>query len=384
MQALICYSFTCAGFFLLAFIAFFNPVKVNIVANKWFGVFLFSLGCMLLNAIIYQFGKPENYTKLLAFNELSRFAMAPALYLSVVYFTSPDKAFKKRDYFHFIPFAVFLLFIVPGLFGERINILSGNLPGIVSAVLSQLAFFSVKIQLVVYWLLSFYRLRQHQKNIRLINSTIKPIDLSWLKYLLLGIVGMIILWLNELFFRISVLSAFAPLGYATGVLLISYFLLAQKEIYPFEEAELNDISLIINNTEEEAREVKQRLTDDQLITLKARLIFLMENEKIYLDNELNLPQLAKRMGVSSHDLSYLLNKGFNKNFFQFVNAYRVSEAKQLMQSDSHKHLNLLGIAYSSGFNSKTTFNISFKKETALSPTQFIQQLKEEHTPPSLQ
>src|ERR1700754_709693 len=81
MQVFICYSFTCAGFFLLAFIAFFNPVKVNLTANKWFGIFLFSLGCMVLNAIIYQFGSPEKYSGLIAFNELSRFLMAPALYL---------------------------------------------------------------------------------------------------------------------------------------------------------------------------------------------------------------------------------------------------------------------------------------------------------------
>ena len=105
----------------------------------------------------------------------------------------------------------------------------------------------------------------------------------------------------------------------------------------------------------------------------------MHAEKPYLDNELGLPQLAAEMGISSHDLSYLLNEGFGKNFFQFINTYRVAEAKQLMLSEKHKHLNLLGIAYSAGFNSKTTFNTSFKKETGLSPSQFIQQFKADAT-----
>ena len=109
--------------------------------------------------------------------------------------------------------------------------------------------------------------------------------------------------------------------------------------------------------------------------LKTQLAKLMEQERLYLDNELSLPQLAKEMGVSSHDLSWVLNAGFGKNFFQYINAYRVVEAKILMLSEKYRHLNILGIAYSAGFNSKTTFNTTFKKETGLSPTQFIEQAK---------
>jgi AraC-like DNA-binding protein len=380
--ALICYSFTCAGFFLLAFIAFFNPVKINITANRWFGVFLFSLGCLVLNAIIFQFGDAAKYSRLIAFNELSRFAMAPALYLSVAHFTSPDKTFNKKNYLHFIPFAIFFVLVAPSIFGPAIHFLPRKMPGVVGPILSQLVFLSVKVQLILYWILSYYRLNQHQKNIRLINSTIKPINLNWLKYLLLGIVFMILLWLNELFLHVGFVSILAPYGYVAGVFFISYFLLAQKEIYPFEDAVLADIDLIINN-DTTVKYAKQRLTDEQLAQLKTQVILLMEEEKLYLDNELSLPQLAKKMAISSHDLSYVLNQGFNKKFFQFVNAYRVEQAKQLMLSDKHKHLNLLGIAYSSGFNSKTTFNISFKKETDLSPTQFIQQVKNSRTTPAM-
>jgi len=81
------------------------------------------------------------------------------------------------------------------------------------------------------------------------------------------------------------------------------------------------------------------------------------------------------MSVSVHDLSYLLNEGFGKNFFQFINSYRVAEAKRLMLSEKNRHLNLLGIAYSAGFNSKTTFNTAFKRETGMSPSMFVQQFK---------
>jgi AraC-like DNA-binding protein len=84
------------------------------------------------------------------------------------------------------------------------------------------------------------------------------------------------------------------------------------------------------------------------------------------------------MAISIHDLSYLLNEAFGMNFFRFINLYRIEEAKQLMISEKYRHLNILGIAYSAGFNSKTTFNTAFKKETGVSPSQFMQQVKAGH------
>ena len=87
--------------------------------------------------------------------------------------------------------------------------------------------------------------------------------------------------------------------------------------------------------------------------------------------------LAIKMNSSSHLISFLINEGFNENFYQFVNRYRIEEAKRLLQSEKHRHLNMLGIAYESGFNSKTTFNTTFKKLTGLSPTEFQQQAGQE-------
>ena len=112
---LILLNITCVSFFLLAFIAFVNPLKVNITANKWFGVFLFAVGCMLLNYIIYTLRAEGTYARLIAFNELSRFVMAPALYLSVLHYTLPDKTFRNKEYLHFIPFALFFFYIGPNV-----------------------------------------------------------------------------------------------------------------------------------------------------------------------------------------------------------------------------------------------------------------------------
>jgi len=363
---------TCISFFLLGFISFINPSKVNIIANRWFGIFLVAVGCLLVNRIIYDTHTNHQYIRLVAFNELSRLVIAPALYLSVLHFTSPDRVFKKVELLHFIPFFLFFVYMLPVVLVKRLYFPIEAMPLLPRSIFTAIIFLSVKTQVVVYWLMSYYKLNQHQKNIQLITSNTTPVNLSWLKYLLWGIAFMIVLGLCEVIFNLRGIIGYAAYGYLLATLFICYFLLAQKEIYPYVEPELTAIEDVIN-TNDFLKEGKARFTEAQLGELKDRLEYLMKSEKIFLDNELSLPQLAKEMAITPHDLSYLLNDGIGMNFFQYVNSYRVEEAKQLMLSDKHKHLNILGIAYSAGFNSKTTFNTTFKKETGLSPSQFIKQ-----------
>lgn len=366
---------TCISFFQLALIAYFNPGKVNAVANNWFGLFSFSAGCMMLNVFIYQTGAEANYKELIAFNELSRFLIAPALFLSVRYFTSPDKGLKARDYLHFIPFLLFLIYMLPYLIVTNYNLsnTTGHLPGFINSWWPFLLPATLKLQLLSYWAIAFYNLKQHQKNIRLINAATNGIDLKWLQYLLYGIALMLIISIAGSVFKVGWITFYSPVVYLAGVLITGYFLIAQKEIYPFEQPELEQISEIVRP--DNAGTKTLRFSEDKLDRLKTQLVQLMATNKPYLDNELSLPDLAKVMDISTHDLSFVLNEGFGLSFFGFVNSYRIAEVKQLILSGQHRQLNILGIAFSAGFNSKTTFNTAFKKETGLSPTQFIQTLK---------
>ena len=360
---LVIYNVICVSFFMLALVSFFNPTKLNITANRWFGLFLFSAGCMVLNAIIYKVGAEAQYQQLIVFNELSRFIIAPALYLSILHFTSPDKVLKRREYLHFIPFGLFAVYIIALSTDHQFF----HLPAVMGRALALLMGVAVQVQLLVYWVLAWAKLNRHQKNIHLINSNIGEVDLSWLRCLLLGIAFIIIVMFAGPMLPMKWMQLFTPAAYLAGTLFMGYYLLAQKEVYPFEQPELEQIAEVIKP---ESKPVKQRLTEEQSAQLKIQLEHLM-HEKVYLDNELSLPGLAKEIQMSTHDLSYLLNDVIGISFFQFVNAYRVQEAKQLMLSEKHRHLNLLGIAYSAGFNSKTTFNTAFKKETGLSPSEFM-------------
>jgi AraC-like DNA-binding protein len=381
---LILHIITCNCFFLMAFVAWFNPGKVNVAANRWLGLFFASVGCMVCNVILYDAGLDRAYPRIIGFNELSRFALAPALYLSIVQFTTPGSRFKWADYLHFIPFAIFFLYMVPALYFPDYQLIGGgfSLPSKVNFVVGFLVRWSVNVQLLVYWVLAFNTLRRHQKHIQLIASDTVPVNLNWLQYLLLSVGGMLALFFASIFLGLQISPVFIASGYLFGGLAIFYYSLAQKEIFPFEVSELKAINEVIVEVDAQLKPIKQRLGDEQAQQMRIKLESLMTGEKLYLDNELSLPQLAEAMGVSVHDLSFLLNEKIGLNFFQFVNAYRVEEAKQIMLSDKYKHLNILGIAYSAGFSSKTTFNTVFKTQTGMSPSAFINQHK--RAPASLQ
>ncbi len=114
----------------------------------------------------------------------------------------------------------------------------------------------------------------------------------------------------------------------------------------------------------------ERLGKAELDVLSGELNRLMSEEHIFLDNELSLSVLAGRLGISVHHASYLINEVTGNNFYNFINGNRVEQAKRLLAAGKAETLNMVGIAFASGFNSKTAFNTAFKKRTGMSPTEY--------------
>lgn len=108
--------------------------------------------------------------------------------------------------------------------------------------------------------------------------------------------------------------------------------------------------------------------------LKLRLDELMKQEKLYLNSELRLNDIADALNVNRHHASQIINENYNLSFFDFINHYRVEEAIRLLLHNDDERLNITQIAYSSGFNSRASFYKAFKKFTNHSPTDYIEHL----------
>jgi AraC-like DNA-binding protein len=101
-----------------------------------------------------------------------------------------------------------------------------------------------------------------------------------------------------------------------------------------------------------------------------RVLRLMEHEKPWLDPDLSLEQLAVAIGQKPKALSLVINETLGQNFFDFINHYRIEEAKRLLTNPVDKKTTVLEVLYQVGFNSKSSFNTLFKKYTGLTPTEF--------------
>ncbi len=121
-------------------------------------------------------------------------------------------------------------------------------------------------------------------------------------------------------------------------------------------------------------ETRQIKINPQLVQeLEKSLLNLMENEKLYLNSELTIQEVAEKLKTNKQYISEVINKSFRKNFYDFVNDYRLEEFKRLAAQPGSDRMNILGIAFEAGFNSKATFNAVFKKKNGMTPSEYIRE-----------
>ena len=150
------------------------------------------------------------------------------------------------------------------------------------------------------------------------------------------------------------------------------FLIPMRKLKGFTE--LHQSNLLFSDIKLPIQDDKTKtniLDSEQLKTLKQKLITYIKVEKPYLNPKLNLTILAEALQLNANQISYLINESFGVNFNDFVNQYRLEYFKDEVLKPSNSHITLLGIAYESGFNSKTVFNTFFKKETGITPRQWV-------------
>lgn len=104
--------------------------------------------------------------------------------------------------------------------------------------------------------------------------------------------------------------------------------------------------------------------------LATQLSGYMAQSQVYLEPNLTLKQLARRLGRGERDVSRVLNQHFGQHFFDFINQARIAHAQTLIKADKARSQTLLDIAYASGFNSKSSFNSAFKKHAGLTPSAY--------------
>ena len=121
---------------------------------------------------------------------------------------------------------------------------------------------------------------------------------------------------------------------------------------------------------------KEKETIENLGTEVEKLAAYMDNMKPYINPKLTLVELATGLKQPPYILSRIINAGYDKNFFDFINGYRIDEFKRRIEDPKFRNYTLLSIAFDVGFNSKTAFNRSFKKITNETPSSYFNNRRE--------
>ncbi len=150
---------------------------------------------------------------------------------------------------------------------------------------------------------------------------------------------------------------------STAIFALGYYAIKSPEFYyPLKRKEGEDLS-------------KKALVDieDYITTIED----VIKKEKPYLRPRLKLAEFSEMCGIQPHLMSRIINEHYGKNFYDFINTYRTEEFITRIDANALKRFTILQLAFESGFNSKTTFNTSFKKITGLTPREYIRKMYQE-------
>jgi len=232
------------------------------------------------------------------------------------------------------------------------------------------------ISLVIYWILSLNLIIKHRKNIPYFFSNYTARNtLNWLVtliilYLVLFVIELFVTYIEKLLNTKFSFLANLHVNETIFTFLLIFFGINQTAIYNREKITPEETPLTEEGEQLEMKYAGSALNDNQMQELTEIIIQYLKSKKPYINAEYNLQMMVDDLQIPRYKLSQVINRSQKRNFFQFINAFRVEEVKEKMANPVYKKYTVLGIALECGFNSKTSFNRIFKEETGLTPSEY--------------
>jgi AraC-like DNA-binding protein len=336
-----------SNFFLALMLFFFALMEVNIgMAN-----ILFS----------YDLMQVFRYVQL----ELL-FGIGPPLYLFTKSITDPDYRISPKEYIHFLPVVLeFIFYRTPfyrlgsnGLYQDPVH------PFTIVYLIEQ---WLGTASIFVYVLLSVRLLIKYRQWVKSKYSNLKNKSLGWLRVPIFIYSGFWIFWIiitkidcyifQNAFRDFYFLPTNIGLSFITSWIGFKGYIKSQTEVSGF--LKVVPKSKAPSSNPEDAK----------------KIITLMKRMKPYLNPDFDLSKLSELANIPHKKTSQILNQDIRMNFYEFVNKHRVEEFKYRVEDADREKLTLLGHAYECGFNSKSTFNHIFKKNTGQTPGEYYSKFK---------
>lgn len=330
-----------------------NKKAVNIL------IFLFILlSILMLCRVNYKPSFLQDYVEIILLPDVILFLIGPLTFLLVKSILRLDFPKSWQLYLHFIPALVHALVLN--------TIVALNLKGTIQTlsieqiiIIFHLIEAAAILSLLTYTLINWQTYRQYR-------------DAFFQKYST-PFIGS---FLQSFFIFSLVTASFWAVGFTRNlfytnpdytIYIIVWFALTGSIYTLGYHIFLNPETLELPPLKEMKETSLKKITKEEMEKLRT----IMQEQSPFLNPELKIGDLALQIGLPKHDLSRIINQGFGKNFFDFVNEYRVDTFISLKLDIKNEQSSFLELAYQAGFNSKSAFNRAFQKTTGLSPSQYF-------------
>jgi AraC-like DNA-binding protein len=371
-----------------------KAIRTETKSNYWLSFFIFLCSLFVAPWMLGFAGWYDNqpYRDILFYTPFQHLLfIGPVIYSYTQSLLNPSFSLTRKNWIHFIPGILYLIYsifmwIYDKYIFEGYYFYKDGMDKDFDNWYHNIGMLSMAIYFVAS--IRYYNL--YRKLIVQVVSYADSVLFKWIKTYLYSFLIMLLLpllfdaiaifypelnsytgsWWFFLFFSI-VMYYIAITGYANPIITKIPF-----EISVFD----NKPALLLpdhSNTESAVIDIEHEIfeaqTTPELEIWKTKIASLIEDEKLYQNSELTLTDLAKKLDTNPAVISKSINQGFGLNFNDFVNNYRIEAVKASFHKGEHKKTTLLGIAFDAGFNSKATFNRAFRKNTGLSPKEYLDQ-----------
>jgi AraC-like DNA-binding protein len=384
MTALLC------SFFALLLLLTNRPAKLS---HYLLAAFLFTHALIPLHELIiwgaeFKYRVRESYPELVFVGGFAYYLDAVLLYFYIKSLVYDGFQLRRSDVFHLMPLLVFTLFMLLAFYRHpnavRVEWIQHNIFVYSDGYLS--ADFICKTLRVIYCAASLLLVLRYKDLLKTTHSNIEKVDILWLKILVMGFLvttSLEALLSSTKFIGMTsaydfqhdslVVFEFIGLsGYYSSFLLVSTLVFTSMRYFTHlpgvKEPEAAVEASKTHKTSDE-KPMPEKLLNPELVEKIERY---MKEQKIYLQPDITLDLLAETLAIPVKDLSLIINRHFKLNFYEFINYFRIEEAKRYLASDTHKHKTITEIYFEVGFNSKSVFNTFFKKLVGKTPSEYRQ------------
>ncbi len=343
--------------------------------NKYLGWLIFVQLLSVIIGCFYRFDLLNYFSQLIGIQATVHFLIGPLAYFYVRACTQKDFQFKPILWLHFLPFLADIIYNIPFFQLSGAEKLAFYEQFVVTGKLYSSPLWNAlkSIHGLIYFGFCIKLIQQYRTYLPNAASTIDKAFHRWLLFFIFILAAPV--FVNIYFVATEYSRTYTILTYLIGV--VAFFAAIDNAILIKPQLFQTFPHQMLTPESEEVQKEKyesSKLQESKKVAYIEKLKTYVEREHPYRATDLTLSQLSEQVDIPAHYLSQIINEKLDCNFLDFINGYRVEDAKQKLKDPKFSHYTIISIAYDAGFNAKSTFYAAFKKYTGMTPSQYRKQV----------